>query len=288
MEKSPEKLNNTPKRITWGLIWGDVLNVINFEKGVFFTIKGLFLHPKQTVDDYLYGNRSLHANPLRFLIFSTAIFTLLNIYLVIKPSMDQGAFNQTDQGYMYDLGKEMGGSVNHSLTNDSSNTIITDSVIADTVNVSIKKAVNTTTNKEFSKEREARVLKESMDNLFNWMDKFTFAMVPIFALFTFLFFKNSGYNYTENLVNSAYMTSVTNVIGIVLIAPSYLWPVTGGIVVMLFTFGYMIYFIYTVFAIKGASGFFKSVMTFFLSYFLFLLLIGGAFIYFILDSITQA
>jgi uncharacterized membrane protein len=283
MDNLPKKDSNTPKRITWNLIWSDFLNVINFEKGVFFSIKGLILKPKETVDDFLYGNRGIHANPIRFLLFSTAVITLLNFYLIIQPNLEKGTFTQTENGSFYDLGKQMGGkAVSLEFTENEE---VTKNENQDNSNPNEQAEVTKIKDEKLSKKDQQRVVKESMDKLFSWMDKLTFAMVPIFAIFTFLFFRKTSYNFTENLAINAFMISITNVLGIVFIIPSYFFPMIGGAILTSVTTIYMIVFIYKVFANKGFGGLFKSVVTMIISYFVFLILMGSALIYFVFDSI---
>tara|TARA_R110002050_G_scaffold300722_2_gene471902 strand:+ start:46416 stop:47321 length:906 start_codon:yes stop_codon:yes gene_type:complete len=244
MENLPQKNENQPKRITWELIWTDFLNVINFEKGVFFTIKGLIVKPKETVDDYLYGARMRHANPFRFLLFSTAIATLLNYYFIFQPSMANGDFSPTKDGSYYDAGNAFGKSVAFNIDNITS---------ADSTESAKEPTVVDEKKKKERSDKIQVAVKIAMNKLSEWMDKFTFASVPIFALFTFLFFRKTGYNYTENLVIGAFMISMTNILGMVLIPPSYFNPIVGGSISTLVNGGFTIYFIYRVFVVGTYS-----------------------------------
>ena len=273
MNNLPQTKASPPARITWGLIWSDFLNVINFEKGVFFTIKGLFLRPKETIDDYLYGNRNLHANPLRFLIFSTAIATLLNFYLIIKPSMDDGVLSTTEDGSVFNTGAAFGESVEISFSDENLNE--TEGQLPASVKEKKKK---------LTPEQKQLIVQDSMQTLFSWMDKFTFSMVPIFALVTFLFFRKIGYNYTENLVINAFMISITNVIGMVMIFPSYFSPVIGGTILTGLSTIFMLYFMYRVFEVSSFGSFMKLLGAFLLSYFLFFLVMAFFLMYVIFNS----
>ncbi|MGB0806983.1 MAG: DUF3667 domain-containing protein [Salibacteraceae bacterium] len=274
MSQLPKQQEHGPKRVTWGLIWGDFLNVINFERGVLLTIKGLFLHPKRTVDDYLYGNRPIHANPLRFLLFSTAIVTLLNFYLILKPTVDNGDYKVTGSGLTFDVNKGLGKSINLDFSNIDSTKSDTSVVKKDLEN-------------RIDEADQRKVLNESLRNLFSWMDKFTFALVPIFAIFTFLFFRSAGYNFTENLVIIAFMVSMTNVMGIVLIVPTFLSPTIGGSISSLTTLVYTIIYINKVFAINGFAGWIKTFVATILSYFLYVIVVGSFLIYFVFDSLDH-
>ena len=272
MSNLPKQNENSPKRITWVLIWDDFLNVVNFEKGVLLTIKGLILKPKETVDDYLYGKRFLHANPLRFLLFSTAIVTLLNFYVIIKPSLANGKFNETEKGVTFKTGEGFDQSIGLEITQN-------DSIVSDSKQAQTTKSV--------SKEKQRQILNESIGNLMDWMDKFTFALVPIFALFTFLLFRKSGYNYTENLVINAFMISVTNVIGIIFIIPVYFSTAIGGGVLSLASLLFTVFYINRVFAFSGFKGWLRTLAAIILSYLLYIITIGVFLVYFVFDSMNH-
>jgi hypothetical protein len=263
MNKLPENQSNAPARITWSLIGSDLLEVLNLEKGIFYTIKGLFLTPKATIDDYLYGNRSQHANPLRFLIFSTALATLLNFYFVFQPAMDNGAYLSTQNDSLFDSGEAFGESVF---------VAVTDKEKADKEDISTQEKAEKA---RLKKEKKEEVLNIAMNALFSWMDKITFAMVPIFALFSFLFFKNAGYNYTENLVINAFMISVNNVIGIVFVPITLMDSNIGSAFSTLLSSVFMVYFTFKVFASGSVGSFFRTLLSFLISYFLFFLLMVG-------------
>ena len=276
MNKLPESQANQPARITWNLIGSDVLDVLNFEKGIFYTIKGLFLTPKATIDDYLYGNRSQHANPLRFLIFSTALATILSFYFVFQPAMENGTYLSTQNDSYFNSGEEFG-----------------ESVFANETDQDKEKVENPTSKEDvekdrIKKERKDEAYKDAMTALFTWMDKLTFAMVPIFALFSFLFFKKMEYNYTENLVIIAFMISVTNILGIITTPLTVLDPNVGGAISTFSSFGFMIYFTFKVFASGSVGSFFRTLLSFTISYLMFFFLMVGFFIVAVYISLTGA
>lgn len=272
----PEREGSVPKRITWGSMWNEFLDVINFEKGVFFTLKGILLNSKQTVDDYLYGSRFSHANPIRLLLFSTALVTLLNYYFVIKPTLESQAFKDSESGISIDVGGQNGGSFGLFLTNDSTTT----ESVADTNTTSLLPL----SEKEMDKKEQQKLLKESVQKLSEVLDKFTFALVPIFAIFTFLFFRKSGYNFTENLAINAFLVSFNNVIGILFIIPVVISQPIGSSLSSILTLVFTGYFIYKVYAIPGFKGGLKTGLAMVLSYSLYSIIVGGALIYYIYDS----
>ena len=273
MNNLPQKDFETPNRITWSSTSSEVLDVLDFEKGVLLTIKELVLRPKATINDYLYGNRSKYANPLRFLLFSTAIVTLLNFYLVYQPNFTEGLFTETEESNVFTT--EFG-SDNAVLTTDfqpePSNII--DGVQSQDVDV----------NSSVSKEMVQEIVQDAINELFNWMDKFTFALVPLFSFFTYWFFRKTKYNYTENLVINAFMVSITNVIALVFVFPSFYAPSTWSIVLAFISTSFTLYFLFKVFAEQSFKGFIKVLTAFAITYTLYFFMILGFLVFMIVNS----
>jgi hypothetical protein len=276
MNKLPQNDFETPKRITWGSTWSDVLDVIDFDKGILLTIKELVIHPKATINDYLYGNRSKYANPLRFLLFSTAIITLLNFYLVYQPTIDKGLFNGTEQGNVFN--------VEFNSNNTTSSTDIQTETLSSDEGLRIN---NDSSSGKIPVERVKEIILNSLNELFNWMDKFTFALVPLFSFFTFWFFRKTKYNYTENLAINAYMVSITNVIGIVLVLPSFYSPTNGGVLLALISSGFTLYFTFKVFADQSIKGGLKVLVAFIITYFLYFIMLLGFLVAMIINSAEE-
>lgn len=158
--------------------------------------------------------------------------------------MENGDFSPTKDGSYYNAGNAFGKSVAFNFDNIS------------TTESQKTKEQPIVENEETKKKKKAKiqsVIKNGMEKLSDWMDKFTFASVPIFAFFTFLFFRKTGYNYTENLAISAFMISITNIFGILLVPPSYLNPIYGGTVLTVITGVYSFYFMYRVFIVGTYS-----------------------------------
>jgi len=66
---------NKVRRLTLKTIKQDVLEILNLEKGLFFTLVRLFKDPKETVETYLFKDRSKLFNPFRFVFFAVAIYS---------------------------------------------------------------------------------------------------------------------------------------------------------------------------------------------------------------------
>ena len=85
------------KRITFASLMGFVLSILNFEKGILFSIKELILRPRIVIEEYLKRDRKKLVNPIRFLVFSTAISAFLSV-IVIKnnPELSSVQINMGD------------------------------------------------------------------------------------------------------------------------------------------------------------------------------------------------
>ncbi|UTW68041.1 DUF3667 domain-containing protein [bacterium SCSIO 12643] len=267
MENLPRQNDQKPSRITWAAIWTDFLSVMNFERGVLYTLRGLLQNPKQTIDEYLYESRWNHANPMRLLIFSTALLTLLNYYFILVPNMNQGNFNFQNVG-SYEMGESLGKGL---------------SELEEDMGLDIKKKPKFS--KEEMEKKKQEMVKLVMDRVFQYMDKFTFSLVPIFAFFTFFFFRKSGYNYTENLVINAFMISEINVMNLLTVAPTVWYPIItsliGSIAMMVFT----MYYIMNVFGASGIWGFIKAIFAMTFSYIVYALVIMSVMLFMVQDMI---
>ena len=66
--------SNTLRRIDGIYIWSEIISVFNFEKGLFYTIKELFIRPGKTVREFLLYDRKRIVKPIIFVIFSSLFF----------------------------------------------------------------------------------------------------------------------------------------------------------------------------------------------------------------------
>ena len=76
----------TPERITLKKIWVEILEQLNLERGLGYTVKQFALRPGRAVQEYLYQDRKKYTKPFSFLFLTTAITTFLVLELVIKPN----------------------------------------------------------------------------------------------------------------------------------------------------------------------------------------------------------
>ena len=68
--------HNTLERIDGRYIWNEISSVLNFDKGIFYTIKELFIRPGRTVQEFLVYDRKRLVKPILFVLFSSLFFII--------------------------------------------------------------------------------------------------------------------------------------------------------------------------------------------------------------------
>ena len=82
MKQSTTNYNpETAPRITLHYLWQEVLSSLSWDKGFFFTCKQLLINPGAAISEYLAGERKRYSNPIRFLVFATALASFVVIKL---------------------------------------------------------------------------------------------------------------------------------------------------------------------------------------------------------------
>ncbi len=64
------------ERIDRNYIWREISSVLNFDKGIFYTIKELLIRPGKTIREFLLYDRKRLVKPIVFLIFSSLFFVI--------------------------------------------------------------------------------------------------------------------------------------------------------------------------------------------------------------------
>lgn len=77
------------QRIDGRYMQREIEHVLEIERGIFYTIKELALHPGQTIKTYLTENRSRLVKPIIFIIITSLIYTLLDHYFQIEDGYVQ-------------------------------------------------------------------------------------------------------------------------------------------------------------------------------------------------------
>lgn len=66
----------TLERIDGKYIWNEISSVLNFDKGIFYTVKELIIRPGKTVKNFLLFDRKRIVKPVLFVILSSLIFVI--------------------------------------------------------------------------------------------------------------------------------------------------------------------------------------------------------------------
>ncbi len=128
-----------------------------------------------------------------------------------------------------------------------------------------------------------RALFFSQFNIFiyKYINLIMFLSVPVFALFTRLFFWKSGYNYAENLVMQTFYAGQRSVIYVFLIVPLVIiWRPYLTVIMMGFTLIWMGYYYYAFaqfFKYRGIWAFIKGFLCIFCFYIVHVVLMFSSF-----------
>jgi len=84
------------KRIDGKYIVSEIGSVLNFDKGILFTIKELILRPGENVKDFIHKDRNRLVKPIIFLIISSLIYTLALQFLNFEDGyVNAGGFGES-------------------------------------------------------------------------------------------------------------------------------------------------------------------------------------------------
>lgn len=66
------------KRIDGNYIWHEIVHVLHFEKGIFYTVRELLINPGQNIKAFISTDRSRLVKPVIFMIITSLIYTVLS------------------------------------------------------------------------------------------------------------------------------------------------------------------------------------------------------------------
>jgi hypothetical protein len=101
---------NTLQKIDKKYFTSELLSIINFEKGFLYTIKGLLISPKKTIDTFLFNNRNTIINPIKLLFLTSLLYSIVKHYLSIeietniKNDVDETSVYQTFNWFQENIG----------------------------------------------------------------------------------------------------------------------------------------------------------------------------------------
>lgn len=79
------------KRIDGGYILSEIVGVLNFDKGILYTIKELFLRPGKNIHEFIHNDRNRIVKPIIFILFCSLIFTIAQQLLNFEDGYAQPA-----------------------------------------------------------------------------------------------------------------------------------------------------------------------------------------------------
>lgn len=101
-----DKPNNL-KRIDRKYILSELVNVLNFNKGIFYTIKELSIRPGKSIKHFIQKDRSKFVKPISFVILCSIIYTIAQQYLINKDFL-----NEFGRGHIDSLGLKKSALIN--------------------------------------------------------------------------------------------------------------------------------------------------------------------------------
>jgi Protein of unknown function (DUF3667) len=86
------------KRIDGPYIVREIGQILNFERGILFTVRELLIRPGKNVRNFISENRSRLVKPIIFIIVTSLIYSLVNHFFHIEDGYEK--FEETNQSTM--------------------------------------------------------------------------------------------------------------------------------------------------------------------------------------------
>ena len=86
----------TLKKIDGGYILSEIVSVLNFDKGIFYTIKELLVRPGENVQKFIHSDRNRLVKPIIFVIVCSLIYTIAQQLLKFEDGyVNAGGFGES-------------------------------------------------------------------------------------------------------------------------------------------------------------------------------------------------
>ncbi|MDA3892719.1 MAG: DUF3667 domain-containing protein [Salinivirgaceae bacterium] len=93
----------TLKRIDGNYILSQIVSVLNFDKGIFYTIKELLVRPGENVQKFIHSDRNRLVKPIIFVIVCSLIYTIVQQLLNFEDGyVNAGGFGDSAVTNIYD------------------------------------------------------------------------------------------------------------------------------------------------------------------------------------------
>ncbi len=96
-----------PKRIDGKYIFNEIVHILNFDKGIFYTIKELIIRPGKSILHFIQKDRSKLVKPITYVLFCSLFYTIPQQYLT-----NSDFWNVFGRGYTDSLGLKESALVN--------------------------------------------------------------------------------------------------------------------------------------------------------------------------------
>jgi hypothetical protein len=83
------------KRIDYQFIKNEILGALNFERGIFYTIRELMLRPGKSVKEFLHHDRTKLVKPVFFLMVMSFTYAFIENFLPFKEEMKKPDFDSS-------------------------------------------------------------------------------------------------------------------------------------------------------------------------------------------------
>ncbi len=90
-----------PKRIDGKYILHEIISVLNFDKGIFYTIKELIIRPGKSIRCFIQKDRAKLVKPITYILFCSLIYAIAQQHLT-----NSDAINQAIRGYSDGFGSK--------------------------------------------------------------------------------------------------------------------------------------------------------------------------------------
>ncbi|MEO1518024.1 MAG: DUF3667 domain-containing protein [Bacteroidota bacterium] len=277
------------ERITFRKIADDAMRVLNLEKGLLHTVWELTRRPGSLIRRFLFEDRSRMTRPVGFLVF----FVTISSFFVITFADAIFRIDEADDAFR--LGLEGGGKI-AAERERATMTVVMDSLSADSA--AVDRILGDSTHQEVDSMALVKQQQKEQDKLkaeqaiqkmgadyLKYYNVSNFFSVPVLAFFSFLFFRNKKYYFSEHLVVSAYITGYMAFLFLLSIPCFFLNSELTGAVMMLVSFVYVIYALSSTFPYESTlESIFRSVGCYFAYFIVYMMLTlvvyGAVFVYY--------
>ncbi len=178
-------------RITLRSLFSEILSVLNFERGMFYTLREITIRPRAFITSYLDGDRKRSVNPYRFLFLTTALAAFLSLTFVFNTNTFEFNVEEIEKG-----------GIQFNFDTQGENTMPFDEAVAQLPDVE-------------HQQKMISIMDRLAKFLNNWLNLLILLIIPIHALTCWGFFRKRKWNYAEFLTANCFIFSWANIFFII-------------------------------------------------------------------------